>query len=444
MPRLLGVLLLLVLLCPIGARAGAGSDPCLDVANNLSACVAKTDSLGNAKARAQVLGGFRTSLGLQFHPHCFSISNMHGISRKAAEDRLEAMTRQMFSQILGGCRSRYPELDDYLQEWVRQARRTVVTCTTNSAKEAGWRGVNAPVSVGLDFTLEKEAVVGIDLPKGALSSLPHAHKSTVALSREVWLQFFENHGPDLRSARTLMHEIFHSTKANSRFDHNDVASLNNTGKNQCSDGAVNDRVQTIAILCTGDMSLTGYRPAAAVISEKINQCGRQKGCEETFTAEFDGIEGLIARSYDLSKGLPPQKARALCDRIHMAGQCDRGRRKWNSPEELSALMRTYPEFARIANRVRSRLDELLPTASNRVPTKLLEAFPSIQNGLLSVSATRCFESVFEPVIRTDQSARFGNKISFYWFQPKSSLRRLTSESMEFRSWPEALNSQTQS
>jgi hypothetical protein len=252
--------------------------------------------------------------------------------------------------------------------------------------------------------LYKEALEGIELKTDPV--LEREKKVTLASLREPLIIFPSDgisyclRGLNSYCASTIVHEVFHSTHANNRNDHDSIEKTIFTLKNACSESIVDDRINIVADLCTGSPVGNGLADSAELLSSRISQCGRKKGCENLFTSVSTQFTAYIP-----TRPLPEAAAARLCDRLQDDGFCTH---TLKDPKQRVALMSLMRKQSPVFEKVEQRLGEILPRSANEIPSELLKAYPALKSDLLSFKSTDCFDFLFYPtrsgdlVLRADQ------------------------------------------
>ncbi len=354
------------------------------------------DPLGDSGQRRPVPGGFRTRFGFQLHPHCFRIAERNGsIPRADVEARVNRWLESTLRKLLEGCGRSYPELNPYILQWIASARRTVVSCLSQDGPTLGFGAVNLRGAWSLYFPSERAAVAGLIDDMSLLDSLHSLKRPVVLLPSDTWNailrkfapspSIFEAYSPFPED--TLLHEIFHSTTANNRDDHNMIEQRMFDLAQSCSESVADDRINVISNLCSGaSYSITAdLTPVWKVIAGRVSQCGADRGC----LSLFRGRMGFWASLGIDSEGLETSQARSICRKLVRRGNCDH----WRDTQGAT-ITRANPALRAIGERLAARLDPILPRATNDLPVGLLGLHPGERRGFESLQATDCFKSVF--------------------------------------------------
>lgn len=243
--------------------------------------------------RQLVPGAYRSMFGTQLHPECFK-----GIGNQdRTKQAFDALLESAFRTVADKCLNRYPEFAPYIGEWVSQMQHTVVACSAKMDAQFGLfhAAVNLPWRSALREVLSETERAGIEADLDA-------HKPIIAFKKREMVQITSGYGDIIHS---LIHEGFHSTHANNRGDHNELAPVGGMSfgkKDPCGNDRRVDRVYAVSALCSRDTSAIGYHPDVALF-ERINKCGEAKGCVDIFISEDHSWFGGMP-----SKALPKAKA----------------------------------------------------------------------------------------------------------------------------------------
>jgi hypothetical protein len=198
----------------------------------------------------------------------------------------------------------------------------------------------------------------------------------------------------------MIHEVFHATQANNYTSekHGEIEKTKTEDAKPCHDNSTMDRVSVLSSLCTQAPLNASDVPAAYALFKRISQCGEQRGCQNLFESEIERRSELPSEAL-----LGERPIEKLCARIYDRGYCLHAVK--TQPAKLHKLDRGFKAMDR---RVRARLAEVLSKNANSIPAGLLKAFPGLGQGLISQSATPCFQENF--ILGEDGSIRLKKPI----------------------------------
>lgn len=318
-----------------------------------------------------------TPQGVRFEDSCIRlIPKWDDFARRS----LDAVIQSSYDHI-DSCGKRYPELEPYLTEWKKHARIAQIRCNAQSGDERYSAGSN-----GRD---------GIFLPKKTLLNWAKGFKDPHSESSPV--------EPPLNSIIGFIHEVFHSTGANNRIDHNQVelikpvANRTNRGLVQpqgCKEDIASDRVNFVTSICTQAEFDTSSEDARLSIFDRISGCGLKRGCEEVFTSQLkdqaeDMSTWITARSVQ-SFRLPQVQAHSLCQKIHGDGYC-----RAVLDQNPNAALEAVPAVRKMRLKLFQRFRELLPRDVNEIPQAMIDSVPGIREKLDGVVEDPCFQAIFK-------------------------------------------------
>jgi hypothetical protein len=327
-------------------------------------------------------GWYRTPFGVQVDPNCFRSAHL---SRKELERRFDGYIASAVKSVSDYCENTYPELGDYFAEWEQKLARTAITCTTkqdNDVEAFNLKGMSAPSRFMelSEYDRLKHLPTFVNDP--VASNLPVIVLPPAALNGAVGTSH-----PSTFTVGTLVHEAFHSTRANNRIDHNSVETvLRQPG---CKDDASVDRITVLESLCSGDelgpLNGTAQDALYARMIDPSPNCNRKTACENVFTSSFGkGPMGGARSRGEFDVG-------SLCDRIFNEGCCRS--QILNDGGGYKALL-NGPEVKPVADRVMARMDQVLPHGTGELPAALIGAYPDIAAQFASLAGTPCFKAQF--------------------------------------------------
>ena len=346
----------------------------------------RMDPLYNTKKRQTVPGGFTSSFGVQVHPSCIKYAKKYNISRKNFEDRFEKWITEAFHQVAGNCHTQYPELEGYIKEWVSYARRTVITCSSkkiNLNKDSKAIAVNVHNKLSAWWLLKEQEYNGISTDT-FFGSLSKNYKPIIIFSLESFLTGLNLEGNNSKFNNLLIHEIFHSTGANNRKDHNKIESKDPNDKFKCSINNLDDRINIVSQLCTGDK--TELDQLNLDIFKRIGTCGWKKGCLDVFTNENDSIFEQILQK---TKGLSINNAKNLCEKIYEDGRC-----KHEITRDGETVTQSHPDLVKLGKIISKKLDQNLPKFHNDLPLNIINSDNNLNDFYIQIKDTKCFQSLF--------------------------------------------------
>lgn len=282
------------------------------------------DLLGDSNPRAHISGSYISWLGIQLHPSCIQYAKQEGI--KDVEMKFESWVGSALNDVINGCSVNYPEIRPYINEWISQARRTVITCTQNNPKMKSVWAVNCTNKLSVLSSLHRHEKFGLGHSGLLWDSQHNMHRSVVIFPvRSLKLFLSENATPfwKTRFNETFIHELFHSTSANNRNDHNSIQKVIERKDNMCKENALDDRIEIISGLCAGSgktkknkLSSKNFiftNDMTTRIYNRVSKCGMERGCINTFNSS---IRNPFNRIYINSTPLKDKNAINLCKRIY--------------------------------------------------------------------------------------------------------------------------------
>lgn len=363
---------------------------------NLSFCLSEYDSQGNSNWREEVKGGYRTSFGLQIDPSCFDKSTL---ALPAQKKNLEDNVREAFVKILN-CQRKYPEISSYISDWITQARRTVISCSTLNSHQLDASGSN------------------ISKTRMGIFSKTSILKTNIIFARDIYDDFTK----DTADFSTIVHEIFHSTGANNLASHNEVERVFVDDKKLCEINVLDDRVEVLAGLCSeeGISKLKkGKSKADIFLFERMNRCGNARGCENLFTSSYSSsIIDTSLPSIPLSKKM----AQSLCDKIYDNGFCQRevDLIKVNDLE-LERYFYSFPLYRKLMKEMSLKLESIRIKDDRIIPKDWLNSNPKESLDLKKISQSACYQSVFINSPRGDNALLFRQGKTFTFTSPEQIL-----------------------
>jgi hypothetical protein len=335
-----------------------------------------------------------TPFGMRFESSCSQMLDSAADSRKKQLASLSATISAAFYRVLR-CRSRYPELDSWIRQWISSARRQNISCANEAFKGTKFDASNA---YNDHTTLSKDA---FEMMIGASST--DLDKDTIALI------------PLSGIVGSFIHEIFHSTGANNRFDHNDlqlrlprhhVNERTNLDVVECNDDIAQDRINLIESLCTDRPLPDAKQNAALELSARMAQCPESKGCVGVFSNDtFSNQVTLGTSQGNPNQVIPSEKlslmqSHLLCARIRDRFECQNSLTSFfRSPRDkqepnLTKKMSGNSDFLVVIKELRKRLEKITPAHTNELPGELLKADSSALAEFKTLETDSCFRSLF--------------------------------------------------
>lgn len=317
---------------------------------------------------------------------------------RGAFDRL---VREVLSDLLA-CTTQYPELATYIQEWMGQLQGTTLACANVS--QVNWGAYHAlNHQTMLEYLPASEWPQFADLEPNSSAGRPVIVWSPAAFSGLL------QQPPTAFARDTLIHEILHSITADNRADHNEVERIRFDSTASCADNIAVDRVNMIAMLCSGYPAFgvsnvaprrERQRTVVELLHDRINHCGLNRGCTEVFaptlnTALIDTPDRM--RQGDLSLA----QAESLCQRINSDGACMQMRMRYDrtfyeqgAAPAFSSYARVEPHLSRIEPRLRERLALVFPRFHDVIPAALIRDLPVARSAFERYGQDPCFRRIF--------------------------------------------------
>jgi hypothetical protein len=265
------------------------------------------------------------------------------------------------------CIERYPEGENYSQEWFARLPRSTFQCADASLDSAG----------------------------------AYASRGKILLTQSVFENFLNEQDSALN---TFEHEVFHGTGANNQCTeiHNQEAGRGTSSVENCdSNDRLNDRVYILSGLCFPDKTETMH-PYAHSLYQNMNHCGIDR-CVETFSSGplvnigKIPIIGIIKDrpGHLLSTRLSQKESRSLCEKIYQEGECLN--RLQQSPNLRARILQSEP-IREVRSRILNHLQALKPQINMRekrvfLPKALLSTFRHLPSAEEIIQENQsCFEN----------------------------------------------------
>jgi len=340
--------------------------------------------------------GYRSPFGLQIHPSCFKAAEKKGKTPDDVRKAFEPYFRTVFETV-ESCKRNYPEINQYLEEWVTHFRRTVLSCADIDHSKYG---INLALASVLD--IESYATEGLGQVH-AFSSLPNELKSTVIVSKP-WLDSVLNTRPtfisDEHDIAALIHEVLHSTHANNRWDHDWAQKRTAFASGACGDEDIlTDRINLVTEICVS-RSNQPVNPRRDLF-KRIGSCGFNS-CVRIFNEDLMESGSVIARiasHWAPARGLSNTDSRNLCIKLYNEGYCEKQVAILRENESyVRGAVKEDPRWTEVTNKVRARLYKFFPRDRFVITKKYLDSTPHSEeiNQLITVLKDKpCFKKIFE-------------------------------------------------
>ncbi|MCC7440916.1 MAG: hypothetical protein IT285_04750 [Bdellovibrionales bacterium] len=324
-------------------------------------------------------GWLVTAEGTRIHPDCLSLAARRIADPALVKQRLRDWVSDAFAEITD-CHGRYSALAPYLQQWRARARAMKVTCVD----PADLADIDfAAISHGEDhFEIVRPTLFGILAGRGGSYTETYKTKEGKPATRGSTYSGV---------VHTFVHEVFHSTDANNRVDHNDIETLGPEEDGVCGSNVAMDRVCVLSSFCTDEWLTSSVERAQEVLFKRMTQCGRRRGCEDLFTGEAGnyGWWNHLTGSHSSDDLIPAKQAAQLCSQIKSEGYCEhmldtQGPINTRANARLSAFQPMLLD----------RWGAVLPRAQNMVPKTLIDSQPGFRERLDAIAGSDCFKSLF--------------------------------------------------
>lgn len=244
---------------------------------------------GNAMWRADVAGAYRTRWGLQVDQSCLE----HLPADNNTKNILENWVNDAVQSVVSNCGETYPELEDYIKQWVTQLRRSVIICDPENHHDYGAYASSA----WFKTTVQGKKIETRNYFKRTkpLSPLAKNYEATYVFNPSWLLEI-----------SLLIHEVFHSTSANSHKQHN-LSDM----KDKKIETMVRqeDRVHALEELCSHNPSEAKKRIITQLLNPDI------LSCVQTFTRKIRHSQEFY------SKPLPVKDAIRFCQTLESQKNC---------------------------------------------------------------------------------------------------------------------------
>lgn len=306
---------------------------------------------GNRKWRKDIPGAYRTRWGLQFDQTCFQKSaNKNKTIRK-----LESWADEALEAVITKCGAVYPELHSYVKEWFTQFRRAVIICESEGTLDY--------FAYTADYPFEETPAQKIKIHPQHYFKRTKIAKNKRQQSRQVIGKkktLDENHEPTyvfgpftMYDVSALIHEIFHSTSANSHPLH----SLKEADSKSAEEAIKKlDRVYALQDLCSPSLPKKSERIVEQLLNPNISSCVK------VFTDKIRHYPEI------LSKPLSNQDALQFCNKLEKQKNCylHFKPQKILNEKNMNALLAAYRDEAlqylsQWDGHVPKKAQDLLPT-----------------------------------------------------------------------------------
>lgn len=287
-------------------------------------------------------------VGYYLHSSCVRQFASLGYTREQGARAFDLAMKETVDSIVL-CKERFPEMEVYLNQWISSFRRQEFHCGAVSSMLASDDAVAS--SNGSNSTF-----IGAG---GTLKSILN--------------------GGDREA---LIHEIFHSTGANNRHEHNDL----NSDPWQCGSVRVRDRVYMVTELCSplrldGRGNAKGRFGHARDLYKTIKKCGLENGCVKIFDGSYNNqgvLESMMLYSNDMAR----DQAQRLCQRIESHYDCLE-----QAERQTPDIYRTYgrPVRAQMRRDLISRFGD----NEDQIPANLLQIMGLSTSELTELSTSPC-------------------------------------------------------
>ena len=343
--------------------------------------------------RPEIPGGYGITNGPIIHPYCLKRGQMLDYTRDQMAAGIDLWIRETIDRVNDQCRTDFPELAPYLDEWYSQALRTVITCSEQQTEFAAWTPETTNKAKA-ERVIPAAALEGLELND---RPLVREHRPLIVMNADYFTTAISPKAlPAERRAasETLIHELFHTTSANNRYDdHAQLQSETPQPKSACSTNVLTDRISVLASLCTGQGLIHDPQTTASeALFTRISQCGMKHGCSDVFTSTL--VHKSAPTRELASAALAPSAVESLCARIADEGFC-RSTRK----AQADTLASGSEPLRALKKPLADRLGQLWPAgAAGGYSAELARAFSSApvfkSIASLESQSPRCFASAF--------------------------------------------------
>lgn len=329
-------------------------------------------ALPPAKFDNKTYNSVRLDGDLQLHPSCELEAERLKVSPKELKSKMDAHMRRMMDRMLS-CIHNYPEMKGYVEEAIAQTRRQSFKCEApfgakgmyNRPKGENYWAYNAGGEIVVSSSM-LDALVG-----PASSNEKHSDKAMAS----------------------IFHELLHSTHANNRHDHNDVelkgAKIENLKAN-CEDNVSMDRVNIIESLCIGAHLSASKEDAAQIMADRMDMCGTDKGCRETFTAKGNNFDEEWPWLRIPNRDISNAAATKLCQRIKDDGRCLHMRKT-----QGKTITDSNAKIKDARKELEIRLNKILPRNESELSEELIALYPEVDKRYQALKGTSCFKAAFK-------------------------------------------------
>lgn len=346
------------------------------------ALITRYDQLrGNRKWRLDVPGAYRTKWGLQFDQTCIK----RFPNRAEAIQKLDYWADTAIQSVVQNCGQMYPELRDYVEQWVTQFRRAVVICESEAhvkygayaetqlfyATQTGNVTIDPRDYFKRTKTRERERKQPQTKWMANVQKRMESVQNTIDLMKNEEKTIAENYeatyvfGPGhLLRTTSLIHEVFHSTSANNKLNHA-ISYLDDTEDRIHIEKE--DRIYGLADLCSPNLSSKRDRIFNKLLHPNLSTCFKM------FT------EWQTGSSDRISKPLSNKDALSFCKTLEAQKACVLQNPSKTSlvEKEIHSVLQAYqdeaiPYFAQWPSHVPKKAQLLLPKEKQERLRELLQ------------------------------------------------------------------------
>ncbi|HTL11723.1 MAG TPA: hypothetical protein VL588_04510 [Bdellovibrionota bacterium] len=335
------------------------------------------DSQARERMPAAAEGWIQTAEGPRLSPDCMRLGKARIMDGAKVEALLRQWVTDAFAEV-SDCGGKYANLAPYIREWKSHAKKMTITCTDPDVSKTDYAGMYT----GDDhFEIIRPALWGVMADRGG----SYTENYTNSEGKPDGITT----GYD-RAVEILIHEIFHSTDANNRDDHNFIETFDEVHDGVCGDNVTMDRVCVVSSLCTGLPFVRGAVNAQVGLFSRMTQCGKARGCTDVFTGKashYSLWEDLFGEpNSDL---LSDAEAGRLCNQVRSRGFCE-----YQLGKQGDVITLGNPLLKRFQPLLLDRLGSVLPRAVNMLPAALINAVPGARESLQKISGGACFKRLF--------------------------------------------------
>lgn len=318
----------------------------------------KEDKKSNTDWREDIPDSIRLASGAQIHKSCYEAAKSYRHLGRDPYKDLEIALKTAATNILR-CKAAYPELSPYISEWISTYRRHFFRCDLKDKSTTKFAAEN---------DLNDNTLIGYSM----VGSL---------LNRNQDFGFIE-------AQATILHEIFHSTSANNRYDHNHIQKKEFDHKISCKEDSSFDRIVLLKSLCSGSLMNASNMNARKALALKAAKCGHNHACRNTFSGKNSNID-WYKKIFDRDASqelLNDKESISLCKKIQIDGMCLHLRET-----QGKAIMASSAQIKKLHSQMKKKFQQFFPHSTNHIPLSILRLYPDIMQTFQKYQNTHSFK-----------------------------------------------------